>query len=196
MEALNPKLFDAAVTATTEILKFTSPSDSILSNYFKTNRELGSRERPVIADLAYAVIRNKTYLEKTSGSEDALMLCLAALNKIFGLSLKSLKSKVAARWHKDIQRLGDERSGELSTQERYSLPDEEMRVISDYPDYKVTDYGAVWKYRNTGKRYRGNPFLLGTTDIGDKEYIRISTEDGRRHWVRMEKIMEDTYPEY
>jgi hypothetical protein len=82
------------------------------------------------------------------------------------------------------------------TVERYSLPDEEMRVISDYPDYKVTDYGAVWKYRNTGKRYRGNPFLLGTTDIGDKEYIRISTEDGRRHWVRMEKIMEDTYPEY
>ncbi|HBZ18709.1 MAG TPA: SAM-dependent methyltransferase, partial [Betaproteobacteria bacterium] len=49
MEALNPKLFDAAVTATTEILKFTSPSDSILSNYFKTNRELGGRERPVIA---------------------------------------------------------------------------------------------------------------------------------------------------
>ncbi len=135
MEALNPKLFDAAVTATTEILKFTSPSDSILSNYFKTNRELGGRERPVIADLAYAVIRNKTYLEKTSGSEDALMLCLAALNKIFGLSLKSIKSKVAAKWHKDIQRLGDERSGELSTQERYSLPDWLWRRIE-------TQYGT------------------------------------------------------
>jgi hypothetical protein len=33
-----------------------------------------------------------------------------------------------------------------------------------------------------------------TKDIGDKEYARISTEDGRRHWVRMEKIMADAYP--
>lgn len=82
------------------------------------------------------------------------------------------------------------------TVESYRLPEEEMRDIEDYPDYKVTPYGAVWKYRNTGKRYRNNPFLVGTTDIGDKEYIRLKTEDGRAHWVRMEKIMEDTYPEH
>ena len=123
MESLSPKVFDAAVAVTTEILKFTSPADVILSNYFKSNRDLGSHERPVVADVAFSVIRNKTYLEKTSGSEDALMLCLATLNKVFGLSLKSLKTKVAARWHKDIQRLGDERAGELSISDRYSLPD-------------------------------------------------------------------------
>ncbi len=80
--------------------------------------------------------------------------------------------------------------------ENYALPDEEMRVIFDYPDYKVTPYGAVWKYRKTGKRHRGNPFLVGTKDIGEKEYARLKTEDGRAHWVRMEKIMEDTYPEH
>ncbi|MDA0237871.1 MAG: RsmB/NOP family class I SAM-dependent RNA methyltransferase [Proteobacteria bacterium] len=135
MEALSPKVFDAAVAATTEILKFTSPADSILSSYFRNNRDLGSHERPVVADVAYSVIRNKIYLEKTSGSEDALMLCLAALNKVFGLSLKSLKSKVAARWHKDIQRLCDERPGELSIQERYSLPDWLWRKIE-------TQYGS------------------------------------------------------
>lgn len=82
------------------------------------------------------------------------------------------------------------------TVESYDLPDEEMRVIEDYPDYKVTPYGAVWKYRKTGRRYRNNPFLVGTKNIGDKEYIRLATEDGRRHWVRMEQIMEDTYPEH
>ena len=49
MESLSPKVFDAAVAVTTEILKFTSPADVILSNYFKSNRDLGSHERPVVA---------------------------------------------------------------------------------------------------------------------------------------------------
>jgi len=74
------------------------------------------------------------------------------------------------------------------------LPDEEMRVIEDYPDYKVTPYGAVWKYRKTPRRYHSIPFLVSTKDIGEKEYIRLSTE-GRRHWVRMEKIMAEAYPD-
>jgi len=79
---------------------------------------------------------------------------------------------------------------------QHTLPNVEMRVIDDYPDYKVTPYGAVWKFRNTGRKYRGNPFLVQTKDIGEKEYARLKTEDGRAHWVRMEKIMEDAYPEH
>lgn len=76
----------------------------------------------------------------------------------------------------------------------YDLPDEEFVVVTDYPDYKVTPYGAVWKYRNTGKRFRGNPILVETKDIGEKEYARLATRDGRRHWVRMEKILKAAYP--
>ena len=82
---------------------------------------------------------------------------------------------------------------------RPSLPQEEldkMRVIADYPDYKVTDFGAVWKFRKTGRRHNNKPFLVGAKQMHDKEYIRLKTEDGRAHWVRMEKIMEDTYPEH
>jgi len=75
-----------------------------------------------------------------------------------------------------------------------SLPNVDMVTVWGYPDYKVTRYGAVWKYRNTGKRYRNNPFLVGTKDIGEKEYVRLKTKDGRAHWVRMEKIMEEAYP--
>lgn len=76
----------------------------------------------------------------------------------------------------------------------HGLPDEEMKVVEGYPDYKVTPYGAVWKYRKTPKKYRNNPFLVETKDIGKKEYARLTTGDGRRHWVRMEKIMEEAYP--
>jgi hypothetical protein len=77
---------------------------------------------------------------------------------------------------------------------KYILPDEEFVVVAGYPDYKVTPYGAVWKYQNTGKRYRGNPFLVNTKDFGEKEYARLRTQDGRAHWVRMEKIMKEAYP--
>lgn len=80
------------------------------------------------------------------------------------------------------------------TVERYDLPDEEFVVIHDYPDYKVTPYGAVWKYRNTGRRHRNNPFIVGSENRGKKEYVRLKTEDGRAHWVRLEKIMEEAYP--
>ena len=77
---------------------------------------------------------------------------------------------------------------------RHGLPDEEFVVVSDYPDYKVTPYGAVWKIQKTGNRHRGNHFLVHTKDFGKKEYVRLKTEDGRAHWVRMEKIMEEAYP--
>jgi len=123
MEILNPKLFDATVAATAEILKLSSPADIMLSRYFRNNRSLGSHERPLIADVVYSVIRNKTYLEKISGSTDAPMMCLASLNKIFGLSLTSLKANVAKKWHESIENLKERPIPELSPEDRYSIPD-------------------------------------------------------------------------
>lgn len=82
---------------------------------------------------------------------------------------------------------------------RPNFPQEEldkMRPVTGYPDYKVTDFGAVWKFRKTGRRHNNKPFLVGTKQMYGKEYIRLKTEDGRAHWVRMEKIMEDAYPEH
>lgn len=81
------------------------------------------------------------------------------------------------------------------TTERYGLPDDDMKVIPDYPDYKVTYYGAIWKYRKTGSRHRGNPFIVSSKYIGDTEYARLKTEDGRAHWVRVDKVMEELYPD-
>ena len=123
MEILNPKLFDATVAATAEILKLSSPADIMLSRYFRNNRSLGSHERPLIADVVYSVIRNKTYLEKISGSTDAPMMCLTSLNKIFGLSLTSLKANVAKKWHESIENLKERPIPELSPEDRYSIPD-------------------------------------------------------------------------
>jgi 16S rRNA (cytosine967-C5)-methyltransferase len=53
-----------AITAQTEevlreILRFTGPADVILSRYFREHPRLGGRERGVIAEAVYGVLRNK-----------------------------------------------------------------------------------------------------------------------------------------
>ena len=67
------------------------------------------------------------------------------------------------------------------------LPDEEMELVEGYPDYKVTPYGAVWKHQNTPRTFYNRPFLVSTKAIGEKEYIRLSTTDWRRHLGTVEK---------
>jgi 16S rRNA (cytosine967-C5)-methyltransferase len=43
-----------------EILRFTGPADGTLSRYFREHPKLGSRERGVIAEAVYGLLRNKT----------------------------------------------------------------------------------------------------------------------------------------
>lgn len=43
-----------------EILRFTGPADVILSRYFRENPRLGQRERGVVAEAVYALLRNKS----------------------------------------------------------------------------------------------------------------------------------------
>ncbi|WP_423709183.1 RsmB/NOP family class I SAM-dependent RNA methyltransferase [Undibacterium sp. WLX3042] len=55
-----------------EILRFTGPADGTLSRYFREHPRLGSRERGVIAEAIYGLLRNKSvytnFAESGSGS--------------------------------------------------------------------------------------------------------------------------------
>jgi len=50
-----------------EILRFTSPADVTLSRFFKDNPRFGGRERGVIAEAVYAVLRNKSFFTDFAG---------------------------------------------------------------------------------------------------------------------------------
>ena len=50
-----------------EILRFTSPADVTLSRFFKDNPRLGGRERGVIAEAVYSVLRNKSFFTDFAG---------------------------------------------------------------------------------------------------------------------------------
>lgn len=50
-----------------EILRFTSPADVTLSRFFKDNPRFGGRERGVIAEAVYSVLRNKSFFTDFAG---------------------------------------------------------------------------------------------------------------------------------
>jgi len=51
-----------------EVLRFAGPADGTLSHYFRSHPKLGSRERGVIAEAVYAVLRNKRFFTDFVGS--------------------------------------------------------------------------------------------------------------------------------
>lgn len=51
-----------------DILRFTGPADGTLSRYFREHPKLGSRERGVIAEAVYALLRNKAVYTSFSES--------------------------------------------------------------------------------------------------------------------------------
>ncbi|MBC3884412.1 RsmB/NOP family class I SAM-dependent RNA methyltransferase [Undibacterium griseum] len=69
---LPPAIIGHAEEVLREILRFTGPADGTLSRYFREHPRLGSRERGVIAEAIYGLLRNKlvytSFAESGSGS--------------------------------------------------------------------------------------------------------------------------------
>jgi 16S rRNA (cytosine967-C5)-methyltransferase len=51
---------DAAAELLREVLKFQSPTDAVVANFFKSKRSLGPRERGALAATAFEVVRRKS----------------------------------------------------------------------------------------------------------------------------------------
>jgi len=62
-----------------EVLRFTGPADVTLSRYFREHPRLGSRERGVIAEAIYGLLRNKLTLTNVSESGSGPMMRRLAL---------------------------------------------------------------------------------------------------------------------
>ena len=66
-----------------EYLKTLRPADSVLSYFFRDNKNLGMKERKLIAEVYYGVIRNKLLYEEILQTRDVtkLILCNLALEQ-------------------------------------------------------------------------------------------------------------------
>ena len=83
--------FNAAVDALVKVLPMTQPADAVLSQYFRTHRQLGRQDRAFVADTVFAVLRRRIGLEFHSGADSARRLLLAYLNRVEGISLRQLE---------------------------------------------------------------------------------------------------------
>jgi 16S rRNA (cytosine967-C5)-methyltransferase len=81
---------DAIVHALTVVLPLRNPADVVLKHHFRDNRSLGSRDRAVIADTVYAVLRHRRLLESLTPSASPRELALASLVKLQGFGIGAL----------------------------------------------------------------------------------------------------------
>ncbi|MXR37762.1 SAM-dependent methyltransferase [Neisseriaceae bacterium B2N2-7] len=87
---ISPLQFNHIVKVLDQMLRFESPSDVILSNWFREHRQLGSTDRHAIAEACFTCLRRLETLRalcapKKPNSRNVL---LAAMAKLWGTNLK------------------------------------------------------------------------------------------------------------
>ncbi|MFM9836031.1 MAG: RsmB/NOP family class I SAM-dependent RNA methyltransferase [Methylophilaceae bacterium] len=94
---MNANLIRQAAMLLNNLLDFNSPADAKLSEFFRNNRELGTKERAFVAESVYGVLRRLRYLSAVTSTEegdadDARKLILAWMLRIEGKSIRELDS--------------------------------------------------------------------------------------------------------
>jgi len=83
---LPPAIIPQTEEVLREILRFTGPADVTLSRYFKDHPRLGGRERGVIAEAVYGLLRNRTvytnFAESGAGSQMRRMALLGLMDAV------------------------------------------------------------------------------------------------------------------
>ncbi len=123
MNTLTRKLFEQTITATSELLRFNQAADAALSGFFRAQR-CGPRERAMIAEAAYAVLRRRRSLVAWAGPDaNVKQLVLAAMLRHCGISRRVLEGAVSARDAEWLAELKARPEPVLSLAEQTDLPD-------------------------------------------------------------------------
>ncbi|HQZ45360.1 MAG TPA: RsmB/NOP family class I SAM-dependent RNA methyltransferase [Usitatibacteraceae bacterium] len=124
--ALSRAQLDATVHALSVVLPLRSPADVVLKHYFREHRGLGSRDRALIADTVYSVLRRRRLLEAVTPSASPRELALASLVKLQGVGIGALESVLK----------GEERAwlAALKARDLEALP---FEIRADLPDWVI-----------------------------------------------------------
>jgi len=123
---------DHTVAALVEILSFAHPADAVLSRYFREHPKLGSRDRAFVAEMVFAILRRKRFLEYVAGSSAPRPLILAYLTRIDGMNTRQLEPLLKSR-ERDIV-------AEMKSRPTKDLP---LGLQADFPDWLVDKLHAT-----------------------------------------------------
>jgi len=119
---LPPAIVGSTEEVLREVLRLSGPADGTLSRYFRAHPKLGSRERGVIAEAVYALLRNKSVLTHfaESGVGPAMRrLALLGLAETVGPDALAGLSEEEAQW---LHRVAQIDRGALPAAMRANLP--------------------------------------------------------------------------
>ena len=123
MNTLSRSLLDQAIRVTAELLQFRQPADATLSAFFRAQR-CGPRERALIAEAAYAVLRRRRSLAAWIGPDcNTKQLVLAALVRHCGVSQRMLETTLSKRDAEWLAEFKAKPEPALSLAEQADLPD-------------------------------------------------------------------------
>jgi len=93
---MTPNLIRQAAVVLSNLLTFSSPADAKLSEFFRNNRDLGTKERAFVAESVYGVLRRLRFLSTVTANDendpdDARKLILAWLLRVQGMSIRELE---------------------------------------------------------------------------------------------------------
>jgi 16S rRNA (cytosine967-C5)-methyltransferase len=117
---------DAIVDALTVILPARAPADSDLRHFFREHKNLGARDRALVADTVYAALRRRRLLEHVTPSATPREMALAALVKLQGWGIGQIEAALR----------GDEMAwlAELKALDIDALP---FELRADLPDWVI-----------------------------------------------------------
>lgn len=114
----------AIVSAIERIWPGTSPADAVLKSYFREHGDLGARDRVLVAETVYAMLRRRRLLEHLAPNGTPRQYTLLGLTRLMGWSMSQLEAAL----------IKGEREWLLSLKDRgaESLP---FAVEADLPDW-------------------------------------------------------------
>jgi len=121
---LTPALLDHMTLVLEDLLRFDQAADAVLSKYFRQQRHLGARERSLLAETCYAVLRHLRQLQRrVAPAHGARWLVLAALVRYLGFAPKALAALLNSAEQEWLQAHKAAAEPDFSLAERLDFPD-------------------------------------------------------------------------
>ena len=130
---LPPVVIGGTEDALRDVLRFTAPADSVLSRYFREHPRLGGRERGMIAEAIYALLRHRlVYTNFAESGSGPLMrrMALLGLADVAGMDALPGLSEQEVEWLTHVMSI-----------DRSSLP---MSMQANLPDWLLARFVRQW----------------------------------------------------
>lgn len=176
---MTPNLIRQAAVMLSNLLEFNSPADAKLSEFFRNNRDLGTKERAFVAESVYGVLRRLRFLSAVTANDDndpddARKLILAWMLRVQGMSIQKLEpmlSEQQIEWAHTIKAKSTE-----------NLP---LAVQADVRD---------WLWDKLAAQYGATEALAIARSMHEQAMLdlRVNTIKGSRDEVLAKLIAENT----